>query len=320
MPAYLFIWDFIALDESDAAAPATDSAHAAAIIEDYDAGLGELLAALTDRGLADTTNIVFTLDHGKVDTHNQAALGLTAASGPRARRRPTASSLRSLPRRAQPTASIRKATPSSTKTATLSSTRASTARGPRRAPPRRRRWRTAWSPSSKVGPRRRRHPRTMTADGYLGTRRFHDFRANSPNQADVIVFPKDDWTLNQVDATNTVPGPFQQYAGAYARHGGFSADELYVPLILAGPAFKQGVLLPHPVEHADVAPTALAAFGIRNWRWRPPLVVPFMPPWPAIRARRSRFRARRPGLATSCWRPADLGPPSQRGILCRPRS
>ncbi len=103
--------------------------------------------------------------------------------------------------------------------------------------------------------------RTMTADGYLGTRRFHDFRANSPNQADVIVFPKDDWTLNQVDASNSLPGPFQQYPGAYARHGGFSADELYVPLILAGPAFKQGMLLPHPVEHADVAPTALAAFA-----------------------------------------------------------
>ena len=101
----------------------------------------------------------------------------------------------------------------------------------------------------------------MTADGYLGTRRFHDFRANSPNQADIVVFPEDDWTLNQVDETNTAPGPFQEHAGAYARHGGFSADELYVPLIMAGPAFKPGVLLPHPVEHADVAPTALAAFG-----------------------------------------------------------
>jgi hypothetical protein len=103
--------------------------------------------------------------------------------------------------------------------------------------------------------------RTLTADGFMGTRRFHDVRANSPNQADVVVFPQDDWTLNQVDGTNTTPGPFQEHTGAYARHGGFSADELYVPLIMAGPAFKQGVLLPHPVEHADVAPTALAAFG-----------------------------------------------------------
>ncbi len=53
--------------------------------------------------------------------------------------------------------------------------------------------------------------RTLTADGALGTRSFHDFRAASPNQADIVVFPKDDWTLNKVDATNTTPGPFQEH-------------------------------------------------------------------------------------------------------------
>ena len=41
----------------------------------------------------------------------------------------------------------------------------------------------------------------MTADGALGTRTFKDFRATSPNQADILVFPQPDWTLNQVDAT-----------------------------------------------------------------------------------------------------------------------
>jgi hypothetical protein len=96
----------------------------------------------------------------------------------------------------------------------------------------------------------------------MGTRTFHDFRANSPNQADIVLFPLDDWTLNQVDTTNTTPGPFQEHTQfPYGRHGGFSVDELYVPLIMAGPAFKQGVLLPHPINHADVAPTALAALG-----------------------------------------------------------
>ena len=104
--------------------------------------------------------------------------------------------------------------------------------------------------------------RTLTADGALGTRSFHDFRAASPNQADIVVFPKDDWTLNQVDATNTTPGPFQEHTQyPYGRHGGFSADELYVPLIMAGPAFKSGVMLPHPVLHPEVAPTALASLG-----------------------------------------------------------
>src|SRR5205807_838188 len=91
---------------------------------------------------------------------------------------------------------------------------------------------------------------------------FHDFRANSPNQADIVLFPRDDWTLNQVDANNAAPGPFREHTQfPYGRHGGFSVDELYVPLIMAGPAFKQGALLPHPVNHADVAATALAALG-----------------------------------------------------------
>ncbi|HTA20063.1 MAG TPA: hypothetical protein VK989_12265, partial [Polyangia bacterium] len=102
--------------------------------------------------------------------------------------------------------------------------------------------------------------RTMTADGALGTRRFHDFRASGPHEPDIMVFPADDWTLNQVDATNAQPGPFQQHGGLpYGRHGGFSVDELYVPLIMAGPAFKQGVLIPHPVVHPEVGPTAMQA-------------------------------------------------------------
>ena len=104
--------------------------------------------------------------------------------------------------------------------------------------------------------------RTMTADGEMGTRRFHDVRGSGPNQADILVFPEDDWTLNQVDATNTAPGPFVEHKQfPYGRHGGFSVDELYVPLIMAGPAFKQGVLVPHPVEHPEVAATTAWAMG-----------------------------------------------------------
>ena len=76
-------------------------------------------------------------------------------------------------------------------------------------------------------------------------------RVAGPNEvATSFVFPREDRTLNQVDATNTTPGPFAQHTQfPYGRHGGFSVDELYVPLVLAGPAFKQGVLIPHPVEH-----------------------------------------------------------------------
>jgi hypothetical protein len=91
----------------------------------------------------------------------------------------------------------------------------------------------------------------------MGTRKFHDYHASGPNQADIIVFPKDDWTLNKVDSTNTTPGPFTEHTMPYGRHGGFSVDELYVPLVMAGPSFKRGALIPHPVQHPQVAPTAL---------------------------------------------------------------
>ena len=49
MPSYMFVWDFIALDERRDQRLGADSARLAQIIEDYDAGLGELLAALTDK-------------------------------------------------------------------------------------------------------------------------------------------------------------------------------------------------------------------------------------------------------------------------------
>src|SRR5436190_11260433 len=259
VPAYMFVWDFIALDGDQAAAPGTDAAEVAAIIEDYDAGLGELLGALSDRGLLDDTNILFTLDHGKVDTHKQVALGTTGASGTK-------------PADGQLGAVI--AAQGATYGLDTSSYAILNEDGDAQLYARVDGAGTAAGAAAQADVTHKLVSliqsgaltgvdvtRTMTADGYLGTRRFHDFRANSPNQADVVVFPQDDWTLNQVDASNATPGPFQEHTGAYPRHGGFSADELYVPLIMAGPAFKSGVLLPHPVEHADVAPTALAAFG-----------------------------------------------------------
>jgi arylsulfatase A-like enzyme len=259
VPAYMFIWDFIALDGDNAAAPGTDSAEVAAIIDDYDAGLGELLGALTDRGLIDSTNILFTLDHGKVDTHKQVALGTHGTIGSMTADGQLADAI------AAHGASYGVDTSSYTLLNEDGDAQiyavvdgAGTAAGADAQTSLTHKLVSLIQSGVLTGVD---VTRTMTADGYLGTRRFHDFRANSPNQADVVVFPQDDWTLNQVDAINAAPGPFMEHTGAYARHGGFSADECYVPLIMAGPAFKQNVLLPHPVEHADVAPTALAAFG-----------------------------------------------------------
>src|SRR5262249_18000557 len=37
--------------------------------------------------------------------------------------------------------------------------------------------------------------RTITWDGYRGTRRFMDVRSTGPNNPDIIMFPLPDWTL-----------------------------------------------------------------------------------------------------------------------------
>jgi len=82
MPSYMFVWDFVALDDDPTSVSGADGPGLVAIIEDYDAALGDLLTALTDKGLLEDTNILFTLDHGKVDTHNQVVLGTRGGLDP----------------------------------------------------------------------------------------------------------------------------------------------------------------------------------------------------------------------------------------------
>lgn len=260
LPPFMFVWDFIALDDDPTGKFGADGAALAKVIEDYDDGLGLLLSALADEGLLDTTNILFTLDHGKVDTHNQVVLGthgdnlrgpadgqlaaVVAARGAEFGLTTADYALLNEDGDAQLYARVPGA-------GTAAGAAAQTDVAHKLV---------ALVQSGAI--EGVDTTRTMTADGFMGTRTFHDARASGPNQPDVIVFPKDDWTLNQVDATNAVPGPFKEHTEhPFARHGGFTTDELYVPLIMAGPAFKQGVVLPHPVEHADVAPTALATLG-----------------------------------------------------------
>ncbi|HVZ70983.1 MAG TPA: alkaline phosphatase family protein [Polyangia bacterium] len=257
MPAYMFVWDFIALDDDPTSTFGADGPALAAIIDDYDDGLGQLLAALTEKNLLASTNIVFTLDHGKVDTHSQVALGTHGATT----KADADGQLGDVVRAhgadfGLTTSSYALLNEDGDALLYARTDGAGTAAGAAAQTKVAHALVDLVQSGALVGVDA---TRTMTADGYHGTRAFHDFRVSSPNQADVVVFPKDDWTLNQVDAKNTAPGPFKEHtAFPYARHGGFTIDELYVPLIMAGPAFKQGVLLPHPVEHADVAPTALA--------------------------------------------------------------
>src|SRR6185437_3601456 len=254
LPATMFVWDFVALDDDPTSTYGADGPQLAQIIDDYDDALGRLLTALDDKKLTASTNILFTLDHGKVDTHNQVALGthggasadgqmaaLVAAQGPAMGLDTSSYALLNEDGDAQIYAVVPGAGTADGAAAQADVTRKLLA---------------LVQSGAIVG---LDTTRTLPADGAMGTRTFHDFRAASPNQADIVVFPQDDWTLNQVDATNSTPGPFQEHTQfPYGRHGGFSADELYVPLIMAGPAFKSGALLPHPVLHPEVAPTALA--------------------------------------------------------------
>jgi len=260
MPAFMFVWDFIALDDDPTSAFGADGAALAQIIDDYDAGLGELLSALDDRDLTDSTNIVFTLDHGKVDTHNQVALGTqggASADGQlaalvKAKGAPVGLDTSSYALLNEDGDALVYANVPGAGTSAGAAMQADVTH-------------KLLSLIQSGGIVGLDTTRTLTADGALGTRSFHDFRACSPNQADIVVFPQDDWTLNQVDTGNSAPGPFLEHTQyPYGRHGGFSADELYVPLIMAGPAFKRGVMLPHPVLHPEIAPTALATLEMSS--------------------------------------------------------
>ena len=257
MPAFMFVWDFVALDGDVTSAYGADGAQLAQIIEDYDAGLGDLIAALTDKDLLDSTNILFTLDHGKVDTHNQVVLGTHGGANADGQMAALVTSLG--PAMGLDTSSYALLNEDGDAQIYAVVPGAGTADGAAAQADVTHKLLALIQSGGITG---LDTTRTLTADGALGTRSFQDFRAASPNQADIVVFPKDDWTLNQVDASNTTPGPFQEHTQyPYGRHGGFSADELYVPLIMAGPAFKSGVMLPHPVLHPEVAPTALAALS-----------------------------------------------------------
>ncbi len=263
LPKFMFIWDFIAIDGNPTNEYGADGEHLQQIIADYDDGVGELLSALQASGHLQDTNIVFTLDHGKVDTHNQVNLGtrggglIRKGNGQLGDLVDARSDELGITTRdyailnedgdAQIYAKV---------------DHAGTPEGAQRQKEVTHALLKVIQSGDIVG---LDTTRTLTADGAMGTRRFHDYRDDSPNQPDIVVFPKPDWTLNKVDKFNGDPGPFKEHTDyPFGRHGGFSEDELYVPLIMAGPAFKEGKLLAHPVNHPDVAATVAYVLAHKN--------------------------------------------------------
>jgi arylsulfatase A-like enzyme len=246
-PQLMFVWDFIALDNNPTNTDGAAGPAVRQIVEDIDKGLAQLVAAVNTSGYGDRTSYVITLDHGKVDAHNQVVFESQLAnliSSQGAAHGVTIDQVKTLNEDGD--VLVYAATPGAGTAAGIAQQR-QVAHG----------LVELIQAGQLMGVDT---SRTITWDGYLGTHRFYDIRSTGPNNPDLIVFPQADWTLNDVAGSGT-PGPIGR-PSPYGRHGGFSVDELYVPAIFYGPAFKGGVVLPTPINHPDVAPTVAAALGI----------------------------------------------------------
>ncbi len=241
-PDVMFVWTLVALDDQ----PTENGANAPAVAQlvgDIDRGLGELMDAVKAAGHEGDTSYVLTLDHGKVDADKQAAFAdqLAKALDARPQLGVKKDEVKVLDEEGDaqvyavtagagtPAGAARQAEITHVVTELV---QAGTFEG--------------------IDTRY-----TLTWDGHAGTRRFSDVRASGPNQADVLVFPKDGYVTGDVAKTK-LPGPIGH---AYGRHGGMHAEELYVPVFFWGPAFARG-MIENPIEHADIAATALAAVGL----------------------------------------------------------
>src|SRR5204863_3064711 len=80
-----FGWTFIALDGNPTDKYGADGPELVKVVEDYDKAFGDILDGVEAAGLSDSTNIVITLDHGKVDTDKQVNLERQLASAVDAR-------------------------------------------------------------------------------------------------------------------------------------------------------------------------------------------------------------------------------------------
>jgi hypothetical protein len=250
VPRVMFVWDFIALDGNPTNKFGADGPGLEKVIADYDHGLADLQQAVIDSGYGERTDFVLTLDHGKVDTNNQAEIEVTLQNEIQTKgsgHGVTVNDYALLDEDGDALvyARVNGAGTDPSKTAQQQAIAHGLVEMIQ----------SGDLPGVDT-------TRTLTWDGYLGTHTFRDYHGDGPNQADIILFPKDNWTLGDVDGS-FVAGPINPavHPYPYGRHGGFSVDELYVPAIFYGPSFKKGRIIPVPIDHADVAPTALTAIG-----------------------------------------------------------
>ena len=241
-PDVMFVWTLVALDDQPTATGANAPA-VAQLVADIDRGLGELLDAVKASGHEGDTSFVLTLDHGKVDADKQAAFAdqLAKVLDARPELGVTKDEVKVLDEDGD--AQVYAVTPGA-------GTPAGAARQSAIA--------HMVIDLVLAGTFEGLDARyTLSWDGHGGTRRFSDVRAAGPNQADLIVFPRDGYVTGDVAKTK-LPGPIGH---TYGRHGGMHAEELYVPIFFWGPAFRKG-MIENPIDHVDVAATVLAALGL----------------------------------------------------------
>ncbi len=73
-----------------------------------------------------------------------------------------------------------------------------------------------------------------------------------PHSLDVVCFPAANWNIQEA---------MQYFKGD---HGTATWENQHIPLIIAGPGFKKGVLSHAPARLVDVPPTILAAVGLKS--------------------------------------------------------
>lgn len=90
-----------------------------------------------------------------------------------------------------------------------------------------------------------------------GTISFEAIHWDHPQRAASILVDRN-WT----DATNEFGFKGTSYNNGIAGHGSLSPYEVHIPLILAGPDFKQSFVSELPTSFIDIAPTVLKLHGI----------------------------------------------------------